>query len=292
MKNRQMKIVILILVGLVFFTTSLALLMYSKQEGADKQHNMPNMVEVYLSAKDIKRGELLGADSIKKGRLPKEYIDAAPLTASEIIGRYAKTDIFANEPIRKQKISLVKPTEHKEKAVEATPQIKEPQVDEELDTIALPLSVFKNIDTSLKMGDKIDIVSVESKKDGREMSFSAKYIALNVTIDAFVANGKRVKNYISSYVEGKAVYAQNIVLKISPKEIKNFLMLYYRTLALNKNRVYNTNNNGGHLWIVKCSQQQDKKRQKTKEKMLADYVAKVKHRVKRVSYEASISYEK
>lgn len=289
-----MKMVILILVGIVLFTTSLALLMYTKQNELAKQNTNVNMVEVYLSAKDLKEGELLEADAIKKAKLPREYVVGGALTASEIIGRYAKVDILENEPIRSEKITLKKPEIEEETQLQTPVAVPQSTSDEVHDTISLPLSVFKNIDTTLKKGDTIDIVSVESKQKGRETDFDTKYIALNVMIDNFVENGKMTNTYIASYLEGKPVFAQSIVLKISPKEIKNFLMLYYRTLALNENRVYNTNNNGGHLWIVKCSKQQDEDMQKKKEKMLADYVTHVKQSVKKVSKpsdEASISYE-
>ncbi|QOP42206.1 SAF domain-containing protein [Sulfurimonas marina] len=294
MKNKQMRMVVLILIGLVLFTTSLALLMYSKQSALENQVNKVKFVEIFVTTRDIQKGELLSANTIKKAKLPQEYLVGMPLTASEIIGRYAVVDIFKNEPIREQKIALVKPQEQnssvviKSKVQQEKPELK----DEVFDTVSIPISVFKNIDTSLRKGDKIDIVSVENTQKGREIDFKTKYIALNITIDSFVANGKMTNSYLSSYVEGKPVFAQNIILEISPKDIKNFLMLYYKTQALNGNRVYNTKGNSGHLWIVKCSKVQDEDIQKKKEKMLADYVATVKQRraIKRLD-EASISYE-
>ncbi|WP_304545920.1 flagella basal body P-ring formation protein FlgA [Sulfurimonas microaerophilic] len=297
MKNKQMRMVVLILIGLVLFTTSLALLLYSKQGDLEKQANRVQMVEVFLSAKDIKRGELIDAHSIKKGTLPKEYLGATPLTASEIIGRYARVDIFANEPLRKEKISLAQPKEEQKvvkvvenntfKAAEITPELKD------ADTIVLPLSVFHNIDTSLLAGDTIDIVSVKSNKSGREVGFSANYIALGVKIKSFANNMQRAKGYIISSIEGKAVVANGIVLEVDPKKIKNFLNLYYETLALNQNRVYNKNNSG-HLWMVKCAKEQTAETLKQKEKMLADYVAKVQykaHKAVKRTQEVSISYE-
>ncbi|MDH4944307.1 SAF domain-containing protein [Sulfurimonas sp. C5] len=293
MKNKQMKTIILILIGLVLFMTSLALLMYSKQSMLEEQVKQVKLVEVFVTARDIRKGELLNADTIKKAALPKEYIVGTPLTASEIIGRYAVVDIYQNEPIREQKIALAKPEEKKSITLKADTKQEALELEETKgDTISLPLSVFKNIDSSLHKGDKIDIVSVENKKDGRQSEFKTKYIALNVTIESFVVNGRTIKSYISSDAKGNSVFAQNIVLSFSPKEIKNFLMLYYKTLELNGNRVYNTNNTG-HLWIVKCSKIQDEDVQKKKEKMLADYVSQVKRTTKRIlqADEARISYE-
>ncbi len=300
MKNKHMKTVILLLVGLVLFTSSLSLLMYKKQADLKEESEKVKFVEMYITTKDIKQGEMLGAESIQKASFPQEYLVGAPLTASEIIGRYAIVDIFKSEPIREQKISLSKPedkTIKQDKPGIAETLQKLEEGDELKDTITLPLSVFKNVDSSLKKGDKIDIVSVKAKQDGREQDFKVNYIALNVKIDAFVQNGKQVNNFVS-YVKDKknntiASYAENIILEISPKELKNFLTLYYKTLSLNGNRLYNTNNRG-HLWIVKCALNEDAETKKQKKKMLADYTSKVQRsvrQVKRVASEASISYE-
>lgn len=293
MKNKQMKTVILILIGLVLFMTSLALLMYSKQNTLEEQVKKVQLVEVFVTARDIRKGELLNANTIKKAALPREYIVGIPLTASEIIGRYAVVDIYQNEPIREQKIALTKPVEKKAIAIKADTKQETLELKEvKGDTISLPLSVFKNMDSSLHKGDKIDIVSVENTKDGRESEFKTKYIALNVTIESFVVNGRPINNYMSTDAKGNTMFAQNIVLSFSPKEIKNFFMLYYKTLELNGNRVYNTNNSG-HFWMVKCSKVQDEEVQKRKEKMLADYVSQVKRIRRKVvqADEARISYE-
>ena len=291
-----MKMVILILVGLVIFTTSLALLLYSQEQEMKKGEAAMHLVEVYVSAKDIARGELIEADAIKKAMLPQEFV-TEPLTATEIVGRYAQVDILQNEPIRARKIALTKPQESNVTKVEQPQQVQEEQeVAVGYDTIAIPLSAFKNIDTSLKRGDKIDIVSVESKQKGRDFEFRTKYIAIGVTIDSFIAQAKEVESYIAGYTEGgEPIYAQSIVLRISPKEIKNFLKLYYKTLSLNESRVYNNSTNNGHLWIVKCAPKEDEATKKAKEKMLADYVVKTKkvYRKKVVHKEAEavISYE-
>lgn len=295
MKNKQIRMVILILIGLLFFSTSLALLMYSKESELESHMKQLRMVDVIISSRDIKKGEILGADNIQTAKLPADYIAGTPLVASEVIGRYAAVDIFKNEPIRKEKISLSKIEEVKVVETNATQDVAVvSKKKDEVDTITLPLTVFKNIDSSLQQGDKIDIVSVKYKKDNRDFDFSTKYIALNVTVNGFVLNGKKVNTYIASYVEGKPLFAQDVILEFSPKDIKNFFMLYYRTLSLNESRVYNTSNNGGHLWIVKCAKTQDQELQKKKEQMLADHIATLKRTqvtVTQASSEASISYE-
>lgn len=298
MKNKQMKMAILILIGLVLFTTSLSLLLYSKQGDLEKQAHKVEMVSVFLSAKDIKKGELIDAHSIKKGSLPREYLGAVPLTAAELIGRYASIDIYANEPLRKEKISLQKPQTQKQVVIKSSDEngTKEPKTTPEIaqgDTITLPLNVFKNIDRTLQSGDTIDIVSVISEKEGRELDFSTKYIALGVKIRAFVNNTQRAKGYVISVSKEKVSYANEIELEIDPKKLKNFLTLYYETLSLNQNRVYNTHNSG-HLWMIKCAKEQSEETLKQKEKMLSDYVRKVKYKARRAVKQqpkVTISYE-
>lgn len=294
MKNRQMKMVILILVGLVLFTASLALLLYSKEQQMRDGERAIDLVEVYVSAKDIQKGDLIEASSIKKAMMPREFV-TQPLTASEILGRYAQVNILKNEPIRSQKIGITKPQEQNSTVSEVVPTVQKVETKKDYDTITIPLSAFKNIDATLTSGDKIDIVSVQSRQNGRTVDFSTKYVALGVTIDSFIAQTKKVTSYVAGYNDATPVYAQSIVLRISPKEVKNFFRLYYKTLALNENRVYNAAGHNGHLWIVKCAKQEDEASLKAKERMLADYVSKVKkstHKVVHHVAEATISYEK
>jgi hypothetical protein len=291
MKNRQHRIIIGTLVGLLLFSSSLALLFYSQQGNANTHQE--NMVEVFVSSKDIQKGTQIDADMIKKISLPQAMLPKTPLVDTEIVERYAAVDIYENEPFRVQKLSETDPLKtlkietFKEKLVQNTNEGNNSIAD----TFTLPLSLFKNIDPTLKKGDYVDIVSVTFKGDKeKKNNFSTKYVAIHIPVSSFIINEKSSSIYTIHGDDDALIKAQSIVLEVSPKEIKNFLKVYYKTQELSSNRVYNTNNYGGQLWLVKSSKNLDAKTLKVKQAMLVDkktYVARKKNPNK-----VSISYEK
>lgn len=303
MKNRNTRIIMGILIGLVLFTSSVALLFYLKQSRANE--NITHKVEVYIASKNLKKGDYIDANAIVKAKLPQNYVSFKPLTAEEIIGRYAKVDIFAKEPIRKEKLSTINPLNKRVKKTKETDTKKAPAeqtIVTTSDSISLPLSLFKNKDTSLRAGNFVDIVSVMPKKlKNREYSFKTKYIALHVPVHSFISRNVTIPAFTRTVTQtkdkvttSKIIEADTIVLDMSPKDIKNFLALYYETQALNDDRAYNTNNYGGHLWLVNAATDTDETIQKEKQKLLLDYKKAhiVKKRRKRPTQKVSIAYEK
>lgn len=303
MRNRNIRIVMGILVGLVLFTSSVALLMYLKQSKANE--NITHNVEVYVAAKNLKEGDYIGADAIVKAKLPQNYVSFKPLTAQEIIGRYAKVNIFAKEPMRKEKLSTINPLNkrvNKKKEMQSDKTPAKQTIVATSDTISIPLSVFKNKDASLKAGNFVDIVSVMPKKlKNREYSFKTKYIALHVPVHSFISRNVTMPAFTRTITQtkdkvttSKIIEADTIVLDMSPKDIKNFLALYYETQALNNNRAYNTNNYGGQLWLVNAATDTDEAIQKEKQKLLLDHkkVHVVKKRRIKHTQKVSIAYEK
>jgi len=289
MKNRQTRIIIGILVGLILFSSSIALLMYSKQSSLSEY--VEGHIEVYVSSKHFNKGELINSQDIEKAFLPKSYLAFTPLTQSEIIGRYAKVEIFPKEPLRREKLSLSKPK--LEKNILAKSYKKAPEVEKidyvKRDTITVPLSIFKNIDSSLKKGDYIDIVSVKFKNKNGTHKYVTKYVALKVKIHSFVSDLKKIKKYVFNTKNGVSV-ADSVVLEMNPDEIKNFLSVYYTTQELNAKRVFSSKTNAGHLWMVKRSSLKDDKDDKIKKRMLIDHIQTVYKR-RKAPARVSISYE-
>ena len=295
MKNRKMRLIIGMLIGLVLFSSSVALLMYTKIN--KEEPKSVASVEVYVASKHISRGEKIVARDLTKASLPKSYLAFTPLTASEIIGRYATVDIFAKEPMRKEKLSLSRPVDKKVVAkVEKKKKVEEDEILEPVqkgvnsDTLTVSLSLFSNIDSSLKVGDTIDIISVLTSNG---VKFKSKYVALHLPIYAFVKNNMRVGSYLFKSGENMAT-ADSIVFSMTPNEIKNFLDMHYTTQELNENRVLANPGNRGHLWMVKCSNEENKNLTKVKEHMMVDYKQKIIKRQrqrKKKKETVSISYE-
>jgi len=281
MRNRKTRIIIGVLIGLIFFSSSVALLMYTKQN--DLSQYVEDHVEVYVTTKHLLRGDLIGPSDLEKAFLPKSYLSFAPLTKSEIVGRYANVEIFAKEPIRQEKISKNEPVDEKIVVVVPKTKIKQklkaeeiPEVIATKDTITITLSMFKNIDGTLKRGDHIDILSVIPKitQKSKEFQYNTKYVVLNAKIDTFVSHAQRVKSYITKSEKSTTV-ADSIVFEMDPKEIEKFLSLYYGV---------------GKLWMVKCSPEGTDKDQAIKKNMIVKkkkIVRKTRAKVTGVS----ISYE-
>lgn len=292
MKNRKTRIIMGIMVGLVLFSSSVALLLYLKQ--TKNKETTRNNIEVFVAAKNLKKGDLFDAGSIKKAKLPKSYVSFTPLTDSEIISRYARVNIYKDEPIRLEKISVSKPVQEIHQVAKniitkeqiTINNIK--QVTE--DTLSVSLSVFKNKNTLLREGDYVDIASVIPSSTKTD-NFNTKYIALHVKIDNFVSNGKTLSTPISYNAKKQIIRADTIVLLMSPKNIKNFLAVYYKTQALNANRVYNTNNYGGQLWMIKTPKVIDKNLQAQKKQLMIDRKV-YRKKAKKQHQKVKISYEK
>lgn len=288
MKNRRIRLIMGILVGLILFSSSIALLMYSKQSDLKKQ--VEDHIEVYVTSKHLNKGDLIGPKDIQKVFLPKSYLAFTPLTQSEIMGRYASVEIFAKEPLRKEKLSLVKPSMDESVVFKSIEKVEVTEItkSEEIlnDTITISLSVFKNMDYSLRNGDTIDILSVFPKQTRKnDFSFETKYVALKVTIKSFISNGAKTTQYIGQTAKGKLLKADSVIFEMRPKDLKNFLSVYYKTLQLYSSKVYS----GGNLWIVKCSAEVDEKDQKLKKRMMVDYVTQYKR--SKAKPRVSISYE-
>ena len=281
MRNRKTRIIIGVLVGLIFFSSSIALLMYSKQN--DLSQYVEEHIEAYVTTKHLFRGDLIGPSDIEKAFLPKSYLSFAPLTKSEIVGRYANVEIFTKEPIRKEKISQSEPIDEKPVVIIQKVEVKKdtkktedeiPEIVATKDTITLSMSMFKNIDGTLKVGDHIDILSViPVAGKSKEFQYTTKYVALNVKINTFISRSQKIRQYILKG-EKSTTLADSIVFEMAPKEIEKFLSLYYSV---------------GQLWMVRCSPESTKNDEKVKNAMLVKkrVVRKTRARVTGVS----ISYE-
>ncbi|MBA3026448.1 MAG: hypothetical protein FP820_08565 [Sulfurimonas sp.] len=294
MRDKKIKILVGILLSLIVFTSSVAFLMYTKQSAIRK--NLEENVDVYVSAKDIKKGDMIGAKEMQLAHLPKSYVGTQALTQEEIMGHYATVDMLKNEPLRAEKLSLQKPQEEAESVVITASDIntsagekKELQVIDS-DTLPIPLDLFRNIDTSLTKGDYIDIVSVMPKRgEGNEIEFTTRYIALHVQIASIVFPYTPPQDE-KSKVKPVSIPG-GIVLRMEPKDIKNFLKLYYTVQNINNNRVYNEQNKG-HLWMIKCSQTSDTDIENYKQVLVLDSQKKIQKAKAAANYSVSIIYEK
>jgi hypothetical protein len=276
-KQQKIKLLVIGLAALLVFTSMVALLMYTKQR--DMRAVLEDRVGVFVAARELSAGERIGTDAVRLVKLPREYVGFKPPALADIVGRYAGDGILQNEPFRRAKLrerplrphmaAPVKTAAHKPPAASADAPVAT------LDLLSIPLNLFKNVDQNLKIGDRIDIVSVATKLPQGKNSvetFTPKYIALGVTVTGLAYRGTPQKQMVRRLAEGKetrTVTADAMTIDMGPKQITNFLAFYYKTQQLNKLRPYN-NDNQGHLWMVKCGTRHDSTLQSVKERLLAN----------------------
>jgi len=128
------------------------------------------------------------------------------------------------------------------------------------DTISVPLSLFKNPDTTLRSGDQIDLIGISALGDEKPQ-FATRYIAPHVRVNGFMKEGKKLPEISSISTDDKtglttSALADEIILEMTPVEISRMLSMYYRAQELNNNRVHNPRDSyQGHLWMVKSNLQ-------------------------------------
>ena len=294
MKQQKMKLLIVGLLGLFVFASMIALLMYNKTRQI--QARIDDQVTVLIASKSIEAGEIVGASALGVVELPRSTVTFQPPELGDIVGKYAVTDILEGEPMRTEKLSLSAPQPKTMPKIETaevpkTLPVAVPAADAVTDRMSIPLRLFQNVDDTLKEGDRIDIISIRPKQGGgtkRIGDVDVRYVALNVAVAGFIANGIW-QDALAVQAEGVR-RADTILLEITPKQIGNFLSLYYEAQQINQMRPYNDGkSNTGHLWMVRCGTL-DVAEEERKSKMLVGARPKpVKRYIRKPKVE--ISYE-
>jgi len=291
-RQKKDKIIIVALSSLILFSSSLALMMYLKQNKV-VQTKEPQVV-VYVAKNEIKKGTLVKSDNIQKRVFPKSNVSFLPLMPEEIIGKYTKVDFLAGEPYRAEKLTLKKQFQKENSIVFSGENSNSTSMSIANDSVSLSLGLFKNIDYSLKRGDYIDIVSV---KEDKKKSFKTTYVALHVKVLSFSKEGDTQPSYQSfrgTKDKKQRVISDTIVLDMPPRDIKNLLVAYYSSQEFNAKRVHSSKNNIGHLWMIKTKEKVDSKMQYAKNNLLLDkkVVRKRANTKRRAPQKVLISYEK
>lgn len=229
----------------------------------------------YVATRTIPSGEKIKIADIELRSLPADYVGENPLSMADIVDRHAAVDIIKSDLIRAEKLSLAAPSRP---AADQNRSMDENATEKTVaamlhDVISVPLAVFKNPDTSLRAGDRIDILGISDKGEEKRL-FSTRYIALHVAVAGFMKEGQRVKEMVSIGMDEKTktpikVLADEILLDMSPREISRFLSLYYRSQELNNERSHNPNNlYRGHIWMVRSNPVVSEREEAAKMKMM------------------------
>lgn len=298
MKKDRTRLIIGVLLSLLLFSSSLGLWFYIQEQGMNKK--LQNMKYVYVLTHDVKKNTKLSDSDIKLERYPKEVIHWKLLSKAQILHKYAKTDLYAGEPVMASKLSDA-PLIQKKKTNVAALEPKKPiekkiKISFQGDSITLPLHSFQNIDPTLRSGNKVDILAIDASVNDlrNEKKLKTRYAAIGVKVVSFGYGPTQYKSVTKKVTQGnktKTILADTITLAVTPKNVKNLLALYYKTKSFNSQRAYNESNKG-HLWLVR-NRTTDEKTAKEKEKLLLDYTKRYSHRKQpKRAQSIRIEYEK
>ncbi|HEX5624154.1 MAG TPA: SAF domain-containing protein [Sulfuricurvum sp.] len=272
MNKKRMVLLSIGVLSLVIFGVIVMVMLYIKNNNEDAP--VEKNIAAYVAAKNIQAGQKIALSDVELRSLPESYVGKEALSMAEIVDHYARVSITKSDLIRSEKLT----------ATMVSPQ--SPIIDENRsgegnttqemmvhDRISLPLNVFKNPDTTLHTGDRIDIVGIAEYGEEKRQ-FATRYIALHVAVGGFMKDGRKVAEIASVSVDEKThvatrVFADEILLDMAPQEISRFLSLYYRSQGLNNDHAHNPNNlNQGHIWMVKCNSVLSESEQTAKVKMM------------------------
>lgn len=256
MNKKRNFLIVIGSISLTIFGIIVALMIYMQKSAIPALETSKG----YIAIKNISIGHKIDLNDIELRELPQSYIGTDALEMKDILGHYAQVEIAMNDLIRAQKLTLDLPS--KINSIEK----RENNATEEFvqntlhDTISVPLSLFKNPDTTLRSGDQIDLIGISALGDEKPQ-FATRYIALHVRINGFMKEGKKLPEISSVSTDDKtglttSALADEIILEMTPIEIARMLSMYYRAQELNNNRVHNPRDSyQGHLWMVKSNLQ-------------------------------------
>jgi len=232
--NKQIAI-ILVLGSFLLSAIGAAYYFYSAHNKTVVQ--MSQKVKVYVVSKSVKSGHQFGEKDLKEHFITKQELLAKPLSSGEIVGKYAKVDMFENEMIIKEKISDT--LEQREEDL-----IKS---DFKNNSYNMGFRMFNNPNYTLKRGDIISIVSTYPITADKLTQYSVQYVAKDVEVLGFILLGKPVAQVFNRQKVTKIVNKKEIEVEEDIKADELVLDIKSDVLL----NLINDYNRGNQLWMVK-----------------------------------------
>jgi len=226
-KNNQS---LLIIVLLTLLLGSLGGVYYLNQKYNEAKSASLQNVAVFVADRNISLESQIKESDIRQINMPKGAVMFRPLTKQEIVGKYAKTPIYYNEPIIEDKLSA------------KIQVVTDTNLSAKNDRFNIRFMLFQNPNFNLKKGDKIDIVGVyKESKDNMTNDYKIVYTARSVKVLDFLRSGISQEKPVSKVENQKDknapqyVFAEELVLDMNAGEISKTLEI------LNKNNM---------IWMV------------------------------------------
>lgn len=251
MKFNKQTAIILVLASLLLSTIGAAFYFYNMHQTTLQNNN--KKVKVYVAKDAIKKNKEITINDIKEHLITKQELLSIPLTQQEIIGKFAKVDIFRNELFMKEKISDV-PIETEEKEL----------LTHKNNSYNIAYKFFRNPNYTLIKGDYIDIVTSYQKTVAELPEYSTQYIGRNIKVLGFSYAGQSVP---------KGVYPQKIKKVINKKTTEVIEQAKADEIILDIESkpllalIDDFQKKGNQMWMIKSKSRVDKKTTPTPKKV-------------------------
>ncbi|MEA3353630.1 MAG: flagella basal body P-ring formation protein FlgA [Campylobacterota bacterium] len=248
MKMNKNIIIVLVLSSLLISAAGAAFYFYNMNQRTLKSNNA--LVVVNVASKDIKRNTQIKKKDLKQVRIAKQYLLSKPLLEKEIVGKYAKENIFKNDIFRKEKVAAKQTVDENASLVDKF----------QYNSYNMSYDMFRNPNYSLKKGDIINIISVFPTyvKKSNGSPNAVQYVAKNIKIIGFLLDGKENDKSIKKVKVTRKVKKKDVTQTIE-KKAQEILLDIKSDVLLSLTDDYNR---GNQLWMVKTNPPVKKKKVK------------------------------
>ncbi len=234
--NKQMAI-ILVLLSLLLSALGSAFYFYKLNEKSIIQNNQLRVICV--ASKNIDKNTKIQKEHLKKVKIAKKYVLATPLMEKEIIGKYAKVNIYKNDLFRKEKIMNKLGDDVNKTVVDGFKN----------NSYNIAFNMFKNPNYSVKKGDTIDIISVYPTTPTKFTSSpnAVQYVASQIQILGFLSDGNETAKSINKVTVTKTVKKKKVKQVLNKKADELLIDIDSGVLL----SLIDDYNRGNQLWMVK-----------------------------------------
>jgi len=203
------KEILAIIVLFIFLTSAIGYIFYIEKQKKEILENNRLGVYLYIAKDNIPKNKLIKKTDLKKIEVEKKWFNSDTLLMNDIVGKYAKKDIYKNTTFSKDLLS--------NKPVVDKGIIENPKYSK----YAIDFNLFTNSSFNLKSGDFINIAFVvdKSKKNSAIKNIETGYGSLkNIRILGFLYEGETYDKAFK--YEEKDIKTKN--KKIEKRKVKVF----------------------------------------------------------------------
>ena len=238
MKLNKQIIIPLVLFSMLLSALGAAYYFYTQNKISIQKNNQ--LVIVYVASKNIKQGVKITKNDVKNLKISRKFILTKLLMKKDIIGKFAKDNIYKNDTFTKNK--LINKIIKKKKKNNTLQNFK-------FNSYNIKFALFKNPNLSIKQNDIINIISVypamKAKVNGS--SNAVQYVAKEIRVLGFLIKGEE-SNKISKKIKRTRVIKKKTITENVTLKAKELILDIDSKILLSLIDDYNR---GKQLWMVK-----------------------------------------